>query len=151
MLGSRRSSESSPTGVGAAARGGGVTSAVVCGKNEETRLLLRGLLRLHRFRVVHEVGSVDDLDRLGTAGEPTVLIFDAESEVGAWDRELTRALGAHPALRAVVILPRGSSTSEAKARAAGASAVVARPFAIRELVEGVEQAAAALGIPRRQP
>lgn len=150
MLGSRRSSESSSTGAGAGARGGG-TSAVVCGRNEETRLLLRGLLRLHRFRVVQEVGTVDDLDRLGPASEPTVLVFDAESEVGAWDRELARALGAHPALRAVVILPRGSSTSEARARTAGASAVVARPFAIRELVEGVERAAAALGIPRRQP
>lgn len=119
---------------------GGV-SAVLLGQNEDTRLLLRGLLRLHRYPVLHEVGTVDELVALPSLPAPTVLVVDVESIWTGWDRELPAALVVHPELRVLVLLPPESAALEPRARAAGAAGVVVRPFAIRDFVRAVATAA----------
>lgn len=115
---------------------GGVP-AVLLGQNEDTRLLLRGLLRLHRYPVLHEVGTVDELVALPSLPAPTVLVVDVESVWEGWDRELPSALILHPELRVLVLLPPESAALEPRARAAGATRVVVRPFAIRDFVRAV--------------
>lgn len=148
-MASAEGSISDPAGRG---RPGPGTPAIVCGRNGETRLLLRGLLRLHRYRVLLEAASAGELDQRPLPDEPTAFVFDAESEVAPWDTELAAVLRGHPSLRAVVLLPRAAPPScEARARLAGARAVVARPFAIRDLVDALETAVTGAPAPPRQP
>ena len=111
------------------------------GRNEDTRLLLRGLLRLNRYPVVHEAATLDDLHGMPAASGPRLLVVDAETEDGPGWEDIGAALREHPELRAIVILPRGARSSEAMARAAGARALLSRPFAIRDLVTALQRAA----------
>jgi hypothetical protein len=114
---------------------------VLLGQNEDTRLLLRGLLRLHRYPVLHEVGTVDELGALPSLPAPTVLVVDVESVLTGWERDLPTVLARHPELRALVLLPPEGAAFEPRARAAGATNVVVRPFAIRDFVRAVAAAA----------
>ncbi len=117
--------------------------AVLWGSNEDTRLLLRGLLRLHQCPNVYEVANLDDLEALPPLFAPTVLIVDAENPEGPWDRDLAAALAARPELRGLVVLPRDSAPLESRARAAGAAEVIRRPFAIQDFAQAVATTAAA--------
>jgi DNA-binding NarL/FixJ family response regulator len=115
--------------------------AVLLGTNDDTRLLLRGLLRLHHHRVVLEAKSLDDLRDLKPATGPRVLIQDVDADDDRWSEELAAALREHPEFRAVVLLPAEGGGLRAEALRVGARAVVIRPFAIRELVRLVDEAA----------
>jgi DNA-binding NarL/FixJ family response regulator len=123
--------------------------AILWGRDEDTRLLLRGLLRLNRYPIVHEAATLDELAGLPVATEPRLLVFDAETETDTWCADLTAALRDHPELRAVVILPRDPRATEERARDAGARAVLSRPFAIRDLVTALDRAAGDEGPPVR--
>lgn len=113
--------------------------AVVLGGSEDTRLLLRGLLRLHRHRVLLESPTRDALDRLPPSPEVKILVFDVGAEkADAWANELSSLLRARSDLRALVILPGSDPGVETRARQAGARAVLVRPFAIRDFVEAVD-------------
>ncbi len=111
--------------------------AVLLGTNDDTRLLLRGLIRLHRHRVALEARSIDELDSLVPSGRSRVLIQDVDPEDDRWSDELRFALDRHPDLRALVLLPTDGSAMRAEAIRAGASAVIVRPFAVRELIRKV--------------
>lgn len=116
------------------------TPAVIWGQDEETRLLLRGLVRLQRHPVVHEATTVEELEQLPTAAGPRILLYAVPSGNGAWATELASVLERHPELRAVVILPPGTPTRETEARRVGARAVLPRPFAIQEFAQALERA-----------
>lgn len=115
---------------------------VLLGGNEDNRLLLRGLLRLHHYPVVLETADPSDLDRLPPSAGSGVLILDTELTGRPWEADLRAALKSHPELRALVILPRGAPSLETSAYAAGAKGVLVRPFAIRDLVRAVATVAA---------
>lgn len=138
VVGSRVTASEGSTGPTSDAPSWEGVPAVLWGPNEDTRLLLRGLLRLHRCTVVHEVASLGELLALPPQPAPTILVVDAETDDAEWDRDLPAAIAQHPELRALVVLPAGGGFSESRARAAGASNVVARPFAIRDFVRAVE-------------
>jgi hypothetical protein len=113
---------------------------VIWGRNEDTRLLLRGLLRLYRYPIAYEAATLDELRALPPAEVPRLLLFDAEGEPNDWYADLAAALQEHTDLRAVVILPREAASPEGKARSAGARVSLARPFAIHDLVAALERA-----------
>ena len=113
--------------------------AIVLGGSEDTRLLLRGLLRLHRHRVLLETPTRDAIDRLPASAETKILVVDTGSEKGeAWANDLAALLHARPDLRALVILPSSDPGLETRARQAGARATLVRPFAIRDFIEAVD-------------
>ncbi len=117
--------------------------AVIWGANDETRLLLRGLLRLHRHPVLYEARTIGDFDGMPPGDGVRILMVDVEGSAGDWSAELARTLERHPDLRAVVILPpRRDPASEAAAYRAGARAVLSRPFSIQELLRALERAQA---------
>lgn len=121
----------------------GRTPTVLCGENGDHRLLLRGLLRLYRHPVVYEARTLDDLESLPSSLEPRILLFDVEDgDDDRWVAGLRLVLERHSELRAVVILPSGDSEGGSHARAAGARAVLPRPFAIQDLVRTLERAVA---------
>jgi AmiR/NasT family two-component response regulator len=139
-LGFPRSSEDSLPGPAPLGPPSGLVESVLWGEDVDTRLLLRGLLRLHRHPVVYEASTLEELDRLPASTDPKLLVMAVESEDGTWDRELSTVLKSHPELRPVVILPRDSAALGPRALAAGAKVVVVRPFAIRDLVHALTSA-----------
>lgn len=109
------------------------------GGSEDTRLLLRGLLRLHRHRVLLETPTREAVDRLPLSAETKILVLDAGSEKGeTWANDLASLLRARSDLRALVILPSSDPALETRARQAGARAILVRPFAIRDFIEAVD-------------
>jgi len=113
--------------------------AVVLGGSEDTRLLLRGLLRLHRHRVLLEAPTREGVERLPRSAETKILVMDAGTEKGEnWAEELTQLLSGRTDLRALVILPSSDPALEARARRAGARSTLVRPFAIRDFIQAVD-------------
>ena len=120
--------------------------AVLLGGSEDTRLLLRGLLRLHRHRVLLEVQAPEGIERLPASPEPKILILDAGAKADCtWAEDLSSVLKSRPDLRALVILPTSDPTLETRAREAGARGVLVRPFAIHDFVEAVDAVVAEPG------
>ena len=113
--------------------------AIVIGGSEDTRLLLRGLLRLHRHRVLLEAPTREAVDRLPTSAEVKILVLDAGTDkTEVWTAELSSLLRSRSDLRALVILSSSDPGLETRARQAGARAVLVRPFAIRDFIEAVD-------------
>ena len=111
------------------------------GANEDARLLLRGLLRLHHCPVVHEVTDRDGLAGLPSLPGPTVLVVDSEGQPPEWEPEVGAVMRAQPELRVLVVLGRGAGSLESRMRAAGVAGVIVRPFAIPDFVRAVSAAA----------
>lgn len=112
--------------------------AVILGGNDETRLLLRGLLRLHRYRVLAEAPSAEALE---PAREPLgrrVLILVSDGDDDDWARELVVARERQTGLLPLLIVPDTQAEMVARARAAGVLGILCRPFAIRDLISTVE-------------
>jgi len=119
------------------------TPAVLLGGSEDTRLLLRGLLRLHRHRVLLEAPTRDGIDRLPPSPETKILIMDAgSSDADQWANDLSSTLHSRTDLHALVILPRADPALETRARQAGAQAILVRPFGIHDFVEAVDSVGA---------
>ncbi|MGA8709796.1 MAG: hypothetical protein WB786_00975 [Thermoplasmata archaeon] len=117
--------------------------AVLLGGSEDTRLLLRGLLRLHRHRVLLETQTPGGIEHLPVSSELKLLILDAGSETDrSWSVALSTALASRSDLRALVILPSSDPALETLAREAGARTVLVRPFAIRDFIEAVDSTTA---------
>jgi len=133
--------QETPASSGSALRPERSIEAVLLGANDDTRLLLRGLLRLHRHRIVLEAKSVDDLRQLPPADGPRVLLQDVDDDDERWSEDLAGALRDHPELRAVVLLPSDGGGLRAEAMRSGARGVIVRPFSIRDLVHQVDDAA----------
>jgi DNA-binding NarL/FixJ family response regulator len=121
---------------------GGPVPAVLFGGDDDRRLLLKGILLLHRHPVSLEARSVEDLRELAPSSRPELLVFDAGD--GPWADTLATSLRERPTLRAVVLLPPRSPEMEEAAIHAGARSTVTRPFTIRELVDAIDDALAAV-------
>ncbi len=111
--------------------------AVIVGGNDETRLLLRGLLRLHRHRVLSESPTAAGLEASDGWVQGRVLILVVDTDGDLWPRELAAARDRQPGLRALLLVPTTSPGLESRARAAGALGLLQRPFAIRDLIAAV--------------
>ncbi len=111
----------------------------IVGGSEETRLLLRGLLRLYRHRVVGE-GPTFAAIPPGNAPDsrPTAVVADLDLDDPEAQEALARARRDHPSLRIVVLTSHRTPRIESKAHELGADSVIRRPFAVRELMEAVE-------------
>lgn len=118
------------------AKAGPLTNIVLVGRNSETRTLLKGLLRLHRHRIVGEGGTFEQAATfLGSDPRP-LLVMDTEGEAEDWTAA-TEAVARYPGLKTIMITGGRSPKFEEKAQRAGISRVVHRPFAVHELVDAV--------------
>jgi len=142
----RRNDESEPraevpAGRTAAALNRTSVATVIIGGTEETRLLLRGLVRLHQHRVLSEKASADDLEMADPEDPAQVLILVADGEGDEWPHELATARARQPGLLPLLIVPERTPDLIARARRMGVRGVLNRPFAIRDLVSSVEAVA----------
>jgi AmiR/NasT family two-component response regulator len=158
----RRNDESMPSAEGPAGRtmgsaGRPAVATVIVGGTDETRLLLRGLIRLHRHLVLAECAAADQLGPADPSEPTPVLILVCDTEVDEWPHELATARERQPGLRPLLIVPERDPDLIERARRMGVKAVLNRPFAIRDLVASVEAVARGEEIldrvpsPRRPP
>jgi DNA-binding NarL/FixJ family response regulator len=111
-------------------------SAVVVAGDEEIRVLLRGLLRLHHVRIEGEAeGSTQALELVREL-RPSLLVTDVNLAEGSSSTLIAEAKGAVPGLWTVLVAP-ASRPPPGGASAAGPDAVLLRPFRIRQFVDAL--------------
>ena len=111
-------------------------TAVVVGAEGETRVLLRGLLRLHRLRIVGEADGAGTAVELIRSHRPDLVVTDTVLSQGSVDEIVREGRALVPGLRVVIVSPasRPPPAVEAGARA---DVVLVRPFRIRQFAEAL--------------
>lgn len=114
----------------------GATTAIVVAGDEETRVLLRGLLRLHHVRVEGEAEGVSHALELVGARRPGLMVADVNLAEGSPTALISDARAIHPALRVILVAPasRPPSLPEGMHRP---DVVLLRPFRIRQFAEAL--------------
>jgi DNA-binding NarL/FixJ family response regulator len=112
------------------------TALVVAG-DEETRVLLRGLLRLHHYRVVGEAEGAHQAIDLLRQTSPGVVVSDVNLVDGTFTDVLDVAKAAVPPPRMILVVPstRPHAASDSLTRP---DAVLQRPFRIRQFADALE-------------
>ncbi len=111
-------------------------SAVLLAAEGEMRVLLRGLLRLNRFRVLGEAAGWDEARGLLRSGRPTLLLVDEPRDDGALLARIAQEREGLAPLRVVLI----SAARPAPDQPAGGvvDAVLPRPFRLRDFAGAVD-------------
>jgi two-component system, cell cycle response regulator DivK len=107
---------------------------------EDNRRILRDLLSSVGFELV-EATTGEEGVRLAEINRPDLILMDVQMPV-LDGHEATRRIKAQPALRGIpiiVITSYALSGDDAKAKAAGADAYVAKPFSPRALLATIRQ------------
>ncbi|HZY70428.1 MAG TPA: hypothetical protein VFF67_05560 [Thermoplasmata archaeon] len=129
------------TGSGGATVHESRTAIVVAGE-EETRVLLRGLLRLHHVRVVGEAAGATQGAELLAAYHPKVLVADATLTEGDCGSLVETARRSEPSTWIVVITPDRRRPVPALGTTPP-DAILTRPFRIQEFADVLSTGAGA--------
>jgi DNA-binding NtrC family response regulator len=113
------------------------SSAIVVAGDEETRVLLRGLLRLHHFRVDGEAEGVTPAVELIGVHHPSLLVVDASLAEGSVGPFIAQARGLVPGLRVILVAPASRPPNLPPDPAQRPDALLLRPFRIRQFAEAL--------------
>jgi DNA-binding NarL/FixJ family response regulator len=118
------------------------TALVVAG-DEETRVLLRGLLRLHHYRVVGEAEGAHQAVGLMRQTLPGVIVSDVNLVDGTFSDLIEAAHSVEPPPRVILVVPssRPHAAADAPSRP---DVVLLRPFRIRQFAEALSGTVAAV-------
>ena len=105
--------------------------------DEETRVLLRGLLRLHHFRVDGEAEGVTPAVELIGVHHPSLLVVDASLAEGSVGPFIAQARGLVPGLRVILVAPASRPPNLPPDPAQRPDALLLRPFRIRQFAESL--------------
>ena len=111
--------------------------------DEETRVLLRGLLRLHHFRVDGEAEGASHALALLRTHRPQLLVADVNLAEGSPAALVADARAIVPQLRVVVVAPASRPPPVMGVGGQGPDVVLFRPFRIRQFAEAVRAPSAA--------
>jgi DNA-binding response OmpR family regulator len=114
-----------------------LANVVIAGGSDETRLLLRGLVRLHHHRVVAEGYGPETIAQLPQGIESPVFLLDADLENPKWLEQIGSIAGRHAHSLVILLTSDGSASFEARVRTLGVDRLVRRPFAVHDLVEAI--------------
>jgi two-component system, OmpR family, KDP operon response regulator KdpE len=112
------------------------TTAVVVAGDEETRVLLRGLLRLHHFRVEGEAEGATQALELLRHHRPALLVVDVNLAEGSSATLIQDARRLLPELRTILVAP-ASRPPPAAGTDSATDVVLLRPFRIRQFAEAL--------------
>lgn len=110
---------------------------VVAG-DEETRVLLRGLLRLHHFRVDGEAEGVAQALEMLRDRAPTLMVVDVNLAEGSASTLLQEVREIAPQVRTILVAPASRPPPPG---APGADITLLRPFRIRQFADALAPAA----------
>jgi DNA-binding NarL/FixJ family response regulator len=113
------------------------SSAVVAAGDEETRVLLRGLLRLHHFRVDGEAEGATQCLELIRDHHPTLLVADVNLAEGSPGALVSEARKAAPQLRVILVAPASRPPNVPSDHDRAPDVVLLRPFRIRQFAEAL--------------
>jgi DNA-binding response OmpR family regulator len=116
---------------------GSTPSAIVVAGEEETRVLLRGLLRLHHFRVDGEAEGVTPAVELIRIHRPTLLVVDATLAEGSANPLVGQARALVPGIRVILVAPASRPPNPPADTVQRPDAVLLRPFRIRQFAEAL--------------
>ena len=119
------------------AESGGSLTAIVVAGDEETRVLLRGLLRLHHFRVDGEAQGATEALQLLKDHRPALLVADVNLAEGSSSALVAAARAVLPTLRIIVVAPASRPPSPTGDAARDPDVVLLRPFRIRQFAEAL--------------
>jgi DNA-binding NarL/FixJ family response regulator len=116
-------------------------TAIVAARDEETRILLRGLLRLRHFRILGEAEGSTHGAELLKSQQPGVLVVDANLAEGSSATLIREARQASPHTRVILVGPPAKGGhSPAPATAAEPDVTLPRPFGIAQFEAAVRPA-----------
>ncbi len=115
---------------------GSPSNAIVVAGDEETRVLLRGLLRLHHFRVDGEAEGFSQAMELVERHRPTLLVVDVNLAEGSPFALLKEARGVLPHVRTILVAP-ASRPPTINGSAHPPDVILLRPFRIRQFAEAL--------------
>ncbi|HTT72945.1 MAG TPA: hypothetical protein VMG99_02170 [Thermoplasmata archaeon] len=113
------------------------SSAIVVAGDEETRVLLRGLLRLHHVRVDGEAEGASQALELLRDHRPTLLVTDVNLAEGSPSALVASARAIVPTLRVILVAPASRPPPPATDPAQGPNVVLLRPFRIRQFADAL--------------
>jgi DNA-binding NarL/FixJ family response regulator len=123
------------------------TAAIVVAGDEETRVLLRGLLRLHHFRVDGEAEGATHALELLRDHRPQLLVADVNLAEGSPSALIGGARSLLPQLRVILVAPASRPPVPPTEVTQRPDVVLLRPFRIRQFAEALLPLAANNGGP----
>jgi DNA-binding NarL/FixJ family response regulator len=120
---------------------------VVVAGDDQTRVLFRGLLRLHHFQVVGETGGSTEGDELVRRFQPAVLVADVSLSEGSLASLVPAARARSPGTRIIIVQPTGRPSTFVDAQAP--DAMLTRPFRVKDFVDAISAVQAAGSSPVR--
>jgi DNA-binding NarL/FixJ family response regulator len=112
-------------------------TAVVVAGDEETRVLLRGLLRLHHFRVDGEAEGATHALELLRDHRPALMVADVNLAEGSPSALVADARAILPRLRVILVAPASRPPTPAPDASHRPDVVLLRPFRIRQFAEAL--------------
>ena len=129
------------------ANAGSNSGAIVVAGDEETRVLLRGLLRLHHVRVDGEAEGVTPAMELISVHRPSLLVVDSSLAEGTVGLLIGQARKVVPGLRAILVAPASRPPAPFADPAQHPDAILLRPFRIRQFAVALSSEAPTSGAP----
>ena len=114
-----------------------MSAAIVVAADEETRILLRGLLRMHRFRVDGEATGSTQAIELVRAHRPSLLVVDTHLAEGSANPLIEQARGMAPGLRVVLIAPASQPPTLSSHPIQRPDVILLRSFRIHQFAEAL--------------
>jgi CheY-like chemotaxis protein len=108
-----------------------VSDVAVLGGTSESRLVIRGLLRMNHHRVVFEGPGPEEATKVPTQPSPKILLVDGSLDTH-WNPVLRSMQSRQPPMRVVLITGQRASISDSETRELGIAAVLPRPFTVAE-------------------
>jgi DNA-binding NarL/FixJ family response regulator len=117
----------------------GITAAtaIVVAGDEETRVLLRGLLRLHHFRVDGEAEGASHALELLRDHRPALMVADVNLAEGSPSALVADARAILSHLRVILVAPASRPPAPPPDAAHRPDVVLLRPFRIRQFAEAL--------------
>lgn len=113
------------------------STAIVVAGDEETRVLLRGLLRLHQFRVEGEAEGATHALELVRDRRPALMVADVNLAEGSPVALVASARAVVPGLRVILVAPASRPPPVPSDPSQRADIVLLRPFRIRQFAEAL--------------
>ena len=111
-------------------------AALVVAADEEMRILLRGLLQLHRVRVEAEAEGLTEALRLVRDHRPSLVVADTHLTDGTAADLVRGARGIVPQLRVILVAP-ASRPPPPMAKEATPDVLLLKPFRIQQFAEAI--------------
>lgn len=115
---------------------GPAATALVVAADEEMRILLRGLLQLHRVRVEAEADGLTEALRRLREHRPTLVVADTHLSEGTAEALVEGARGIVPGVRIVLVAPASRPPPAAQGGSAP-DVLLLKPFRIQQFTEAI--------------